>query len=164
MLRHPRIRKIAWLDTLVKKLYTRDLWKPCVHTVAKGLSIGLFCSMLPIPFQMLIAASFCFMGRGNIPIAITACWISNPITQIPLMFFQENVGAWCRGHMDIAPLVGLDIEGTIPLVERTVNLANFTLGVALTAIFMGIIAYPIVYIIYTFIPKKHLDTKKEYLD
>lgn len=153
MLRHPRIREISWLNTIVKKFYARQYWKPCVRTVAIGLSIGLFCAMLPMPFQMLLAAFCCFLGKGNIPIAISACWISNPFTHLPLMFMQEKVGAWFHSYIDISLLDKFDIEGTLPLVNHTVNLENFFLGVAITAIFMGLIAYPIVCIIYALTPK-----------
>lgn len=155
MLRHPRIRGISWLNAVVKKFYARQYWQPCVRTVAVGLSIGLFCSMLPMPFQMLLAAFCCFLGKGNIPIAITGCWISNPFTQLPLMFLQEKIGAWFRSHVDLGILEKIDIEGTLPFVDQTVNLANFTMGVCLTAAFMGLIAYPIVYTIYALAPKHH---------
>jgi len=158
MLRHPRIREIGWLNAIVKKFYARQYWKPCVRTIAVGLSIGLFCSMLPMPFQMLLAAFCCFFGKGNIPVAISACWISNPFTQLPLMFFQERIGAWFRGHVDFGLLENLDIEGTLPLVNETVNLANFTMGVCLSAVFMGIVAYPIVYLIYALTPKPPIQT------
>ncbi len=69
------------------------------------------------------------------------------------MYLQEKIGAWFRAHIDLGILEKIDIEGTLPLVNQTVNLANFTMGVCLTAIFMGIIAYPIVYLIYALTPK-----------
>ncbi|MGJ8654911.1 MAG: glucosamine-6-phosphate deaminase [Akkermansiaceae bacterium] len=157
-LRHRRIRKVSWLNRIVIKFFNRDLWRPCVRSVSIGFSIGLFCAMLPLPFQMLIAAVCCFMGRGNIPIAVAACWVSNPITQLPLMLFQERVGAKIRGVLDLGWLDFIDIERTIPFFETVVNLANFAVGVATTAIFLGIIAYPIVFCFYAIVPKKHLQS------
>lgn len=155
-LRHRRIRKVSWLNRVVIKFFNRDLWRPCVRSVSIGISIGLFCAMLPMPFQMLLAAVCCFIGRGNIPFAIAACWVSNPISQIPLMLFQERVGAKIRGILDLGWLDFIDIERTIPFFETVVNLANFAVGVATTAIFLGIIAYPIVFCVYAIVPKKHL--------
>ena len=155
-LRHRRIRKISWLNKLVIKLFKRDLWRPCMRSVAVGLSIGLFCSMLPMPFQMLLAAACCLIGRGNIPIAIAACWISNPITQVPLMICQEAIGAWVRGIINFGWLKSIDIESTVPFFETPLNLANFAVGVAVTAIGLGLLAYPIVACIYAIVPKKHL--------
>lgn len=68
------------------------------------------------------------------------------------MYFQEKVGAWFRSHVNFGLLDSLDIEGTLPLVNETVNLANFTLGVVITALFMAVIAFPIVYTIHAFAP------------
>jgi len=129
-----------------------------MRSVAVGLSIGLFCAMLPIPLQMLIAAVCCFIGRGNIPIAIAACWISNPITQIPLMLFQERVGDKIRGILDLGWLDFIDINGSVPFIKEGLNLANFAVGVGTTAIFLGIIAYPIVFCFYAIVPKKYFQS------
>lgn len=134
------------------------MWRPCLRSVSIGLSIGLFCAMLPIPFQMLLAAVFCFIGRGNIPIAIAACWVSNPISQIPLMLFQERVGAKIRDILDMDWLNFIDIERIIPYFDKSVNLANFAVGVASTALLLGLIAYPIVFCFYALVPKKYLHT------
>ena len=155
-LRHRRIRKVTWLNRIVVKLFNRDMWRPCMRSVAVGLSIGLFCAMLPIPLQMLIAAVCCFIGRGNIPIAIAACWVSNPFTQILLMLFQERVGAKIRGILDLGWLDFIDIDGTVPFIKEDLNLANFAVGVGATAIFLGIMAYPIIFCFYTIVPKKYL--------
>jgi glucosamine-6-phosphate deaminase len=157
-LRHRRIRKVNWLNRIVIKFFNRDMWRPCVRTVAIGLSIGLFCAMLPIPLQMLIAAVCCFIGRGNIPFAIAACWISNPLTQVPLMLFQESVGAQIRDTLHLGWLNFIDINGSVPFIKKELNLANFAVGVGATAIFLGIIAYPIVYCFYAIVPKKYLQS------
>ncbi len=154
-LRHPHIRKVSWLNRIVIKLFNREMWRPCARSVSVGLSIGLFCAMLPMPFQMLLAAACCFIGKGNIPIAIAACWVSNPFTQIPLMLTQEEIGSSIRHFLDLGWLNFIDIQGTIPLLTREVNLANFAVGVATTAISLGILAYPIVFSFYALVPKKY---------
>jgi len=155
-LRHRRIRKVSWLNRLVLKLFRRDLWRPCVRTVSVGLSIGLFCAMLPMPFQMLLAAACCLIGKGNIPIALMACWVSNPITQVPLMLCQESIGAWLRQYISFSWLEAIDIQGTVPFFDIDLNLANFAVGVAVTAIGLAILAYPVVFLFYKIVPHKHL--------
>jgi glucosamine-6-phosphate deaminase len=112
--------------------------------------------MLPIPLQMLLAAVCCFIVRGNIPIAIAACWISNPLTQVFLMFYQQHVGSVIRGILDLGWLDFIDIKRKIPFFDINVNLANYAVGVFVTAIFFGIIAYPIVFCFYAVVPKKYL--------
>jgi uncharacterized protein (DUF2062 family) len=56
--------------------------------------IGLFCAFLPLPFQMVIAASLAVLSRCNVPIAVVLVWVSNPITMTPMLFFSYQLGAW----------------------------------------------------------------------
>lgn len=153
-LRHPRIRKRPWLLALTKPLFSKELWRPCRATVASGLSIGLFCAMLPIPFQMLIAALGCMRAKANIPIAMTACWVTNPFTHPPLIAFQIHFGNWIRQYIDLKlpfdndasiSFLGLKIEGSP---------ADFTVGFLGTAVVLSILAYPVVYGICAFLPNQ----------
>ena len=156
-LRHPKIRKVNWLNRIVLKLFKRDLWTPTRRRIAIGLSLGLFCSMLPIPMQMIIAGIICLFVRGNIPIALAACWISNPLTQLPLMFCQEQIGKSIRDVSTLDLLEPINMQGTIPLIDHTVNLANFAVGVAVTSIGLAIIAVPLVYLFYMIVPNKYTE-------
>lgn len=153
-LRHPRIRSRPWLVALTKPLFDRDLWHPCRKTVAGGLSIGLFCAMLPIPFQMLLAAMASMRSRVNIPVSMTACWISNPLTYPPLILLQIKFGSWLHDHINIPlpfdketriPFPGLDIVGSP---------ANFTVGFLAMGVILSLIAYPIVYGVSFFLPNR----------
>lgn len=166
-LRHPRIRKINWLTPFTKAIFNKRYWKPCRATVANGLSIGLFCAMLPIPMQMLVAALGCLRGRGNVPIALAACWVTNPITQAPIMIAQHNFGRWLHdigvprppfiskvektfNHPDI-DLFGFNIlnAGT-----STVNIGDFVLGFLSAGIALSLVAYPLVWLVSMFLPNR----------
>ncbi len=157
-LRHRRIRQINWLNKLVIKLFNRKLWRPCVKTVSIGLSIGLFCSMLPMPFQMFLAAVCCFYARGNIPIAAAACWISNPLTLGPFTTLQLALGDAIRDAIDLGWLEFMSISGYIPFTTIEVNLADFAVGAAASAIILGILAFPMVFCFYAIVPKKYFQT------
>ena len=54
----------------------------------------MFWAFLPIPFQMFPAALFCFFARGNLPLALVAVWISNPLTYAPIFYFEYQFGAF----------------------------------------------------------------------
>lgn len=152
-LRHRRIRRNKFLNALTLKLVDRDLLNPTTHTVALGLSIGLFCSMLPMPFQMVLAGAICMVIRANIPVALAACWVSNPITQIPLMVGQESLGSWLRGLLNI-PLPSFlteDLSWTIFGAELSAG--NFLIGVAASACTLALVTYPLVMGISIFVPK-----------
>jgi uncharacterized protein (DUF2062 family) len=146
---------------LTKPLYDRDLWTPCRHTVAGGISIGLFFAMLPIPMQMLCAALSCMRARVNIPVAMAICWVSNPFTHPPLILVQLSFGQWIRSVVDL-PLP-FDQETHIHFMELNItgSPADFFVGCLSSAILLSVLAYPVVYAISGLLPipqrrhKKH---------
>jgi uncharacterized protein (DUF2062 family) len=71
-----------------------NLWRLNRNTVAGAASIGLFMAFVPLPIQMLLAATACILFGCNLPVAIILVWVSNPITLAPLFFAAYKVGAW----------------------------------------------------------------------
>ena len=61
-----------------------ELWAMNRISLAKGVSIGLFCAFLPMPFEMVVAAFLAIMLGGNLLFASALVWISNPLTWIPI--------------------------------------------------------------------------------
>ena len=92
MLRHKRLRHRVWWLKLTAPLFDRQLWVPCRDTVASGLAIGFFFSMMLMPFQMIAAALIAMRSRANVPFAIAGCWISNLLTHVPIWMAQEWLG------------------------------------------------------------------------
>jgi uncharacterized protein (DUF2062 family) len=93
--KHPRKLK----NSPVRRWFSRHflnkrVWKPTQHTFAAGLAIGMVIMMQLAPGQMFIAAILAAVFRVNIPIAIIACWISNPFTFVPFGWAQKKVGDW----------------------------------------------------------------------
>ena len=61
---------------------------------AKGLAIGVFSGCFPFfGFQTLIGVFFAKLAKGNIFLAAIGTWISNPLTYIPLYYFNYKVGS-----------------------------------------------------------------------
>lgn len=68
-----------------------------IYTAGRSVAlffIGLFCAFLPVPSQMLIAASMALIGRCNIAISVAVTWVTNPLTIGPMFFFAYKLGAW----------------------------------------------------------------------
>jgi uncharacterized protein (DUF2062 family) len=167
-LRHPRIRKIKWLTPFTQAIFNKRYWKPCRATVANGLSIGLFCAMLPMPMQMLVAALGCLRARGNVPVALAACWVTNPVTQAPIMVTQHRFGNWLHESLGVPrpPFISkvektfshpeLDLLG-IQFLEKgtsTINIGDFVLGFLAAGITLSLVAYPLVWLISMFLPNR----------
>ena len=153
-LRHPQIRSRPWLVALTKPIFDRDLWNPCRYTLAGGLSIGLFCAMLPIPFQMLVAALASVRARVNIPIAMAACWVSNPLTYAPLILFQIQFGSWINDHTNVPLPFNKEIRIPFPGLEISGSPADFTVGFLSAGVILSLLVYPIIYGISYFLPNK----------
>ncbi|GHE22555.1 hypothetical protein GCM10017767_30760 [Halomonas urumqiensis] len=50
--------------------------------------------MLPIPFQMAVAAFGAWLCRCNLPLSVGLVWITNPLT-MPLIFYGNyRIGSW----------------------------------------------------------------------
>jgi hypothetical protein len=77
-----------------KGILARDLWHFDARSLAGGASLGLFIAFTPtIPFQMLLACVGALYFRVNLPIALLACWVTNPLTAVPIY-----MTAWRIGH------------------------------------------------------------------
>lgn len=93
----------SWVtqNALIKKLGPRlqdpGIWHINRRSISGAVAIGLFCTFIPFPLQMLIAAIGAILFRVNILVAVPIVWISNPLTIPPLFYFCYVVGAWVLG-------------------------------------------------------------------
>lgn len=160
-LRHPRLKRWGWWRTLTKPIAKRELWIPCRDTVANGVTIGVFFAMLvPLPFQMLAAALVAMRARANIPLAMGFCWISNPITGVPLIWAQCQIGDWMRQDLGVGMPKFLTRD--LMTIENigTVNSASFLLGMISFALIASLLAYPLVHLFATVLPQ-YLPTRRK---
>lgn len=160
ILRHKRMRDRPWWKKLTKPLFDRHLWIPCRDTVASGLAIGMFFSMLLVlPLQMLFAAVLAMRFRVNVPFAMAACWVSNIFTNMPIGITQVWLGAWLRDTLGF-PMPGFlaKVYFKIPEVGE-VNAASFLLGMFVSAVILALLSYPLVHLFSAIMPH-HLPVRK----
>lgn len=176
MLRHKRLRGRPWWRRLTRPLFNRQLWVPCRDTVASGLAIGFFFSMMAMPFQMVAAALTAMRFRGNIPFAVAGCWVSNLATHIPIWVGQEWLGDWMREKLNF-PMpeflvassiniptswenfyeknpVGEWMQDTVGIaLPHSLNAASFLLGMMVSGILLAVISYPLVHLFSALMPQ-----------
>jgi uncharacterized protein len=158
-LRHPRLRHRPWWRKLTRPLFRRCLWKPCRDSVALGMAIGLFFSMLLLmPFQMLGAAVLAMRFGANIPFAMAACWLSNPVTCVPLVLAQFRLGEWLRLSLGLPMPEFLERAQLTIRGAGTLDAASFVLGSLTMAVVLAASAYPLVHLFSAVLPQ-HLPVR-----
>ncbi len=95
---HEAIHGSPWLRPFRKTLLHPRLWHLNRHSAAGGVAVGLFCGLIPGPFQMLGAAIACVLWRVNLPLAMITTLYSNPITIVPLYIAAYAMGAILLGQ------------------------------------------------------------------
>ncbi|MFJ7009298.1 DUF2062 domain-containing protein [Pseudomonas putida] len=133
------IREHKSLRFFGKLLHDPNLWHLNRHSVARAMGVGLFAALIPIPMQMLLAAALAIPVRGNLPIAVSLVWLTNPLTMPPVFFVTYMTGAWLMQ----VPARTLPDELTFDWI--TDQLATvwqpFLLGSVVCGVVLGIAAY-----------------------
>ena len=158
-LRHPQLRHRRWWVAISRPVANRCLWVPCRDTVAAGVSIGLFFSMMLMPFQMIPAALIAMRFKANIPLAMAACWVTNPVTAAPVMYGQFRLGDWMREAL-LVPMPGFidKVQFAVPGVG-TMNMASYILGMFTSGVLLAMCAFPLVHLFAAVMPQ-HLPVRR----
>ncbi len=130
---------ISWLSNLMHK---PDIWGYKRTHVAKAFAIGIFCSMIPMPFQMVLAAYLAYRLAANLPISIALVWISNPFTMPAIYFFQYKLGSLVLGEHVSKPPFELSVNWFYQ--QLGIIWPPFLLGAFICALLGSILAYVIV--------------------
>jgi len=69
-----------------------SLWHLNRRSVAGAVAIGLFCGLIPGPFQMLGSLLLAIPLRKNIPLALAVTFYTNPFTIVPLYVVAYEYG------------------------------------------------------------------------
>ena len=151
-LRHPRLRHRDWWQALTHALFERRLWMPCRDTVATGLAIGLFFAVMPVPLQMIFAGVIAMRFRSNVPIAMASCWLSNPVTNVPIWAFQLFLGNWLQSFLHLPMPEILGMQKHLPGVGM-VHAGTFILGAIASGFLLALLAFPLVHLFALLMPQ-----------
>ena len=74
-------------------LHEPRIWSTRRRSVVPAVAVGLFCAWIPVPGHSIIAALTALALRINIPVAVLATLITNPLTMGPFYYAAYRVGA-----------------------------------------------------------------------
>lgn len=89
---HEAVHNNRWLAPFANTLLHPRLWHLNRHSAAGAVAAGLFCGLIPGPFQMLGAALCCLVFRVNLPLALATTLYTNPFTIVPLYIVAYAIG------------------------------------------------------------------------
>ncbi|WP_298635436.1 DUF2062 domain-containing protein [uncultured Umboniibacter sp.] len=104
------LREHKGLSWIQHWLADGSLWHLNRRSVSRAVFIGIFCSFLPIPFQMLAAAALAVLLSANIALSVVLVWISNPVTMPFLFYGSYRVGLLLLGQPPIPMPDELSLE------------------------------------------------------
>jgi len=88
---------------LGERIFHPGIWALNLQTVAGGASLGLFVACTPtIPFHMLLCTVGALVLRVNLPVALVGCWLTNPLTAVPIYLAAARLGRYLLGGTNLA--------------------------------------------------------------
>jgi uncharacterized protein (DUF2062 family) len=94
-----------WAAPLRPWLGHPNLWHLNRRSVSGAVAIGLFCGLIPGPFQMLGALLMAMPLKRNIPVALAVTLYTNPLTLVPLYMLAYGYGRLLLGDSGPEPRI-----------------------------------------------------------
>lgn len=94
---HEALQNQRWLKPFAGWLRHPNLWHLHRRAVAGGVAVGLFCGLVPGPFQVISAILLAVWLRVNLPLAVVVTAYTNPFTIVPLYLLAYELGRWVLG-------------------------------------------------------------------
>lgn len=128
------------LDNFIKKYnISREFLSINRKSISRGLLVGIFWGLVPMPFQMVAVVAMTPFFKFNTPIALATVWLSNPIT-MPFMYFIEyKTGVFLLG------LETLNVELTLEWFQN--NLSQIFIPLYVGTLFYCLTLAPLTYFI-----------------
>jgi uncharacterized protein (DUF2062 family) len=111
MLRHFLRKYLPRREHLDERWYLRPfrallhdpaLWAVHRKGVTKAFALGLFIAFQPImPLQMPLLIGIAIWWRVNLPVAVVAVFVNNPLTMVQIYYVGYRVGTWMLGRQPV---------------------------------------------------------------
>ncbi len=152
---HETIRQSRWIRPFGIWLHHPNLWHLHRRSVAGGVAVGMFCGLIPGPFQMIGAAILSVLFHVNLPVAMFTTLYTNPFTIVPLYVLAYEFGAFVTGQHEglqaarfALPEMSWDNWHTV-LLDWIISLGKpFAVGLPLLAVSLAIVGYFVVRVLW----------------
>jgi len=141
-----QLREHKRLRFLGELLHDPRLWHFSRRSTVRGLAAGAFYAFVPVPWQMLLAATTAAWLRFNLPVAVAMVWITNPLTIPPIVFANYRFGAWLLG----SPAADWTFEPSLDwLLQRAGDIGwPLLVGSMAMAVLAGIATFAIAHLLW----------------
>lgn len=146
---HQSVRENRYLSWFGTALHHPNLWHLHRKSVAGGVAVGMFCGLIPGPFQMLAAALCAIVFRVNLPVAAIVTLYTNPVTILPLYYAAYKLGVFVTGSPAAEPprldlqVFDLPVREWLPAVMHWFAAMGkpFAAGLVLLAAILAVTGY-----------------------
>lgn len=91
--RREQLTGSSLLGLLGQGLHQPALWHVSRRPISRAMAIGIAIALLPLPGQMLLAGLLAMYFRATLPIAVGLVWLTNPLTALPIYYFNYLIGS-----------------------------------------------------------------------
>ncbi|MBI3525585.1 MAG: DUF2062 domain-containing protein [Betaproteobacteria bacterium] len=149
---HQSISTNRWLAPFANTLLHPRLWHLNRRSAAGAVASGLFCGLIPGPFQMLGAAICAVIFRVNLPLAMFTTFYTNPLTIVPLYLVAFTLGKLSLGELGSGnSFIAPPNYGDAGLLAWIAQLADWMAGLgqplALGLVLLGALLAPAGYLV-----------------
>lgn len=91
------ISRFSTAQRFAPMLVRPEIWAINRRSIALGMAVGLFVAMIPGPVQILCAMGIAIFLRVNLPMAVIATLLTNPLTMLPIYYVAHQIGTTLIG-------------------------------------------------------------------
>ena len=146
---------------LTTALLHPELWRLNRYSVASGIAIGMFCGLIPGPFQILGAMLCALWLRANLPLAALTTVYTNPLTIVPLYLVAYQLGNFILRATHVVNQASVasippdwvwstPMQSVQRLLEWMISLGPaLALGIFLLASLLAVVSYIVVRVLWS---------------
>ncbi|MFL0798250.1 MAG: DUF2062 domain-containing protein [Cellvibrionaceae bacterium] len=136
---HAKLKATPGLKFLGKILDDPNLFHLNRHSVSLAFMVGLFCTFVPLPGQMILAAFLAYLVGCNMPLSVALVWISNPITIPPIFYATYKLGTYL---LDTPPIdFSIELSWAWMASEFPKIWEPLVVGSLISGVFFGVLGY-----------------------